>query len=42
MEGLTALQVGANSDPFDAERPARDALARMNVAQPRAGLERPR
>jgi transposase len=33
-------RAGAKSDPIDAERAARDALARTRLAQPKAGAER--
>jgi transposase len=35
-----ARRAGAKSDPIDAERAARDALARTQFAQPKAGAER--
>jgi transposase len=35
-----ARRAGAKSDPIDAERAARDALARTRLAQPKTGLER--
>ena len=35
-----ARRAGAKSDPIDAVRAARDALARTHLAQPRAGAER--
>ena len=35
-----ARKAGAKSDPIDAVRAARDALARTHLAQPRAGAER--
>ena len=35
-----ARRAGAKSDPIDAERAARDALARTRLAQPKAGAER--
>ncbi len=33
-------RAGAKSDPIDAERAARDALARTRLAQPKTGAER--
>jgi transposase len=35
-----ARRAGAKSDPIDAERAARDALARTRLAQPKTGAER--
>jgi transposase len=35
-----ARRAGAKSDPIDAERAARDALARTQLAQPKTGAER--
>jgi len=35
-----ARRAGAKSDPIDAERAARDALARTRLAQPKSGAER--
>jgi transposase len=35
-----ARRAGARSDPIDAERAARDALARTRLAQPKTGAER--
>jgi transposase len=35
-----ARKAGAKSDPIDAERAARDALARTQLAQPKTGAER--
>ncbi|AGL17668.1 transposase [Actinoplanes sp. N902-109] len=35
-----ARRGGAKSDPIDAERAARDALARTRLAQPRTGVQR--
>jgi transposase len=35
-----ARRAGAKSDPIDAERAARDALARTHLAQPKTGAER--
>ena len=35
-----ARKAGAKSDPIDAERAARDALARTRLAQPKSGAER--
>jgi transposase len=35
-----ARKAGAKSDPIDAERAARDALARARLAQPKTGAER--
>jgi transposase len=35
-----ARRAGAKSDPIDAERAARDALARTRLAQPKVGAER--
>ncbi|OMQ16452.1 IS110 family transposase [Modestobacter sp. VKM Ac-2676] len=35
-----ARRAGAKSDPIDAERAARDALARSRLAQPKTGAER--
>ena len=35
-----ARRAGAKSDPIDAERAARDALARTKLAQPKTGAER--
>jgi hypothetical protein len=35
-----ACKAGAKSDPIDAERAARDALARTRLAQPKTGAER--
>ena len=35
-----ARKAGAKSDPIDAERAARDALARSQLAQPKTGAER--
>ncbi|MEU2171688.1 transposase, partial [Micromonospora chersina] len=35
-----ARRAGAKSDPIDAERAARDALARTRLAQPKTGPER--
>jgi len=35
-----ARRAGAKSDPIDAERAARDALARTRLAQPKTGTER--
>src|SRR4051812_754285 len=35
-----ARRAGAKSDPIDAERAARDALARGRLAQPKTGAER--
>jgi transposase len=35
-----ARRAGAKSDPLDAERAARDALARTRLAQPKTGAER--
>src|SRR3954466_15618786 len=35
-----ARKAGAKSDPIDAERAARDALARTRLAQPKTGPER--
>src|SRR3954452_2182995 len=35
-----ARRAGAKSDPIDAERAARDALARIRLAQPKTGPER--
>jgi len=35
-----ARRAGAKSDPIDAERAARDALARAQLAQPKTGAER--
>src|SRR5215213_10871540 len=35
-----ARRAGAKSDPIDAERAARDALARTRLAQPKTGADR--
>src|SRR3954469_18698378 len=37
-----ARRAGAKSDPIDAERAARDALARAHLPQPKTGPQRPR
>ncbi|MCA1656164.1 MAG: hypothetical protein LC713_00325 [Actinobacteria bacterium] len=34
-----ARRAGAKSDPTDAERAARDALARTQLAQPKTGVD---